>query len=184
MNVHLRALAASALRRLSLIGLLLIVVTTLGSWHIGLVEPGSAGDGVHQATCTPGIRKVEGVRLKVFCGPARARLRFQGRTYGFRNGSCRKTARSLTINVGVETLPHPPSTEPPRTSWFGAFLAASRDGTYHPGSSMFLFWSAPGLSFIFTAGDLHLTASRSRGTFSGLFYGRGITGSASGSFAC
>jgi hypothetical protein len=48
---------------------------------------------------------------------------------------------------------------------------------------MFLLWSAPGLSFIFEAGDLHLTANRSKGTFSGLFYRRGITGSASGSFS-
>jgi hypothetical protein len=165
--------------------MLLIVVTALGSSDIGLlVDTGSAGGVVHQAACTPGFRKVGGVTFKVFCGPARASLRFQGKAYSFRNGSCTKTSRSLTINVGVETLPHPPSTEPPRTSWFGAFVAAGRDGTYHPGSSMFLFWSAPGLSFIFTAGDLHLTANRSKGTFSGLFYGRGITGSAFGAFSC
>jgi hypothetical protein len=124
------------------------------------------------------------VRAKVFCGPARASLRFQGKTYDFRNGSCTTTARGLTINAGVETLPHPPSTEPPRTSWFGAFVAARRDGTYHPGSSMFLFWSAPGLSLGFTAGRLRLTANRSAGTFSGLFYGRGVSGSAFGSFSC
>jgi len=165
------------LRRLSLVGILLVGVA-------GLLDAGSLGGATHRAACTPGIRKVGAVRFKVFCGPARATLRFQGKTYSFRNGSCTRTSRSLTIDVGVETLPHPPSTEPPRTRWFGAFVAARRDGTYHPGSEMFLTWSAPGLSFLFTAGKLRLTADRSRGTFSGQFFGRGITGSASGSFSC
>jgi len=170
-------------RRLSPLGVFLFVVAALGSSHVGP----AAGDSVRAArlaTCTPGVRKSGNVKFKVFCGPAHATLRFRGKTYAFRNGNCVKTATGLTVNVGVETLAQPPSTDPPRTSWFGAFVAAKRDGTYHPGSSMFLFWSAPGLSFIFTAGTLHLTGSRNSGTFSGLFYGRGTTGSATGAFSC
>jgi len=125
---------------LSLIGTFLIVVAALGSWDIGVVEARTAGNAMHQASCTPGIRKVRGVSFKMFCGPARAKLRFNGKTYGFLNGNCTKTSNSLTINVGVETLPHPPSTEPPQTSWFSALVAAGHDGSYHPGSSAFLSW--------------------------------------------
>jgi len=130
------------------------------------------------------------VTLKVFCGPARATVRYRGKTYSFRNGSCVTVANALTVNVGVETFAHPPSTDAPRTSWFGATIFASRDGTYQAGSALTLSWSAPGFSFLFTAGTVHVSAGRSRGAFSGQFYGRGSFGghgsfaAASGSFSC
>lgn len=93
------------------------------------------------------------------------------------------------MKIGAEWLPYP-SPELPRTRFFGAIIDASHDGTYHLGTSLVLSWTAPGLSFIFTAGTLHLRSNRSGGTFSGLIGGRDIyadgitTGSASGSFSC
>ena len=79
---------------------------------------------------------------------------------------------------------NPLSSAPPRTSSFGALIAASRDGTFHAGSSVGVSWTAPGHAYLFAAGSLHLAGNRNRGTFSGLFYDRGATALASGSFSC
>jgi hypothetical protein len=182
-------------RRLSLAGASLIVFAAL-SLYVGLAGSGSARAVAHRVNCTPGARKSGNVKVKVFCGPARATVRFGratyvygGRTYAFRNGRCVKTARTLYINVGVQWLPYP-STELPRTRFFGLIIDATRDGTYHPGSSLILSFTGPGFAFFLNAGTLHLTANRSRGSFSGLIAGRDVyaygfaTGSASGSFSC
>jgi hypothetical protein len=158
---------------------------------------GAAPAGVQRADCTPGLRKSGTVKVRVFCGPAHAAVRFGrdtyvygGRTYAFRNGSCMKTARTLYVRIGVQWLPYP-STELPRTRFFALIIDASRDGTYHTtGSSLILSFSAPGFAFVLTAGTVHLTGDRSSGSFSGLIGGRDVyaysltAGSVSGSFSC
>ena len=67
--------------------------------------------------------------------------------------------------------------------YLGAVIGASRDGTYR-NNQQFISWAVPGIGGYFYKSVLHLTANRSRGTFSGQFYGGGIIGTASGSFSC
>ena len=108
-----------------------------------------------RATCTPGIRTVGAAKVRVYCGPAHAEVRARGRTYSIRNGSCVKKAGTLIVNIGIATLANPLSSAPPRTSSFGALIAASRDGTFHAGSSVGVSWTAPGHAYLFAAGSLH-----------------------------
>jgi hypothetical protein len=164
--------------------ILLAVAVEVGASPGGVADATSARDAVGRATCTPGTRTVGAVKVRVYCGPAHAEVRARGKRYSIRNGSCVKKAGTLIVNIGVATLANPLSTAPPRTSSFGALIAAGRDGTFHAGSSVGLTWTAPGHAYLFTAGTLHLAGNRTRGTFSGLFYDRGATASAFGSFSC
>jgi hypothetical protein len=168
-------------QRLAWIVIVLIAVVVV---YVGAADATSARDAMGRATCTPGIRTMGAAKVRVYCGPAHAEVRVSGKTYSIRNGSCFKTASTLVVNIGIATLANPLSTAPPRTSSFGALIAASRDGTFHAGSSVGVVWTAPGHAYLFTAGSLHLADNRDRGTFSGLFYDRSATGTASGSFSC
>lgn len=100
------------------------------------VWAGSSAATPSRAGCTEGMATMKGVDVRVFCGPARATVKFAGKTYHVRNGRCQKTPGgggfgiAFTVNLGMQQLPPPPASAPAKFSYFGVGLEKAKGGTY------------------------------------------------------
>jgi hypothetical protein len=72
-------------------GVLWAAVTALGA-------PGSA------AACVPGIKKINGVSARTFCGPAKAMVKINGKAISFSGGECSKSVGLFSVNIGTVVL--------------------------------------------------------------------------------
>ncbi len=84
------------------------------------------------------MRSVDGVRARVFCGPATATVRVGGKAYTFRNGVCERRPLYFDVNIGVVSLV---PGKKGSTTYFGLVVgrapgfgpnvpAAGKDGSY------------------------------------------------------
>jgi hypothetical protein len=140
--------------------------------------------------CKPGVKTQDGVTVRVFCGTARATVRFRGRTFTFRNGNCVVgPPGDFFVGMGTEPLEATPTGFPAFT------LTLTRDlgrRTY----SAILVWSSGGKAYVPRPGTtVRLGGDRSSGSFSyrGLVGVLGAPGSViagypnakvTGSFSC
>jgi hypothetical protein len=130
------------------------------------------------AACKPGVQKVGKVIYRVYCGPASASVKFEGKTYAFSNGSCVRAGitKVFTLSIGKLTL----SKGKPRYSYFGVTVpSANHDGTYR---HAIVTWALGGKRHSLSNMTLRLRNDQTRGSFSGRVAGtRGVV---TGAFRC
>jgi hypothetical protein len=118
------------------------------------------------------------VRVLVFCGPAKATVKFSGKSIEFRNGTCQLSKRgTFSVNVGRATL----GRAKPKFTYFGISISkARRDGTYK-GAAIGFQWRRKSYSVL--GNTVKLRDRHTRGTFSGRL-GRAGSARVTGSFSC
>jgi hypothetical protein len=130
------------------------------------------------AACKPGVQKIGSVTYRVYCGPASASVKFGGKTYAFRDGTCVRAgiAKVFTLSIGKLTI----SKGKPRYSYFGVTVpSANHDGTYH---RAIVTWAFRGKRYSLANMKLRLTNDQTRGSFTGRATGK--RGMVSGAFRC
>lgn len=124
-----------------------------------------------------GLEVMDKTNIIVFCGSAKATVKFNGKTYHFTNGACYKAVGSLNVGIGkyTTTITHPPYF----TSLY-LVVPATQDGTYRLGVLTVQF---KGKSYETTASTKVIVKNkRSRGSFAGKFTKGGPT--FTGTFTC
>src|SRR5206468_13017366 len=71
---------------------------------LGAVLAVTAGVAHSHVACTAGQTTVDGHSAITYCGPAKVTVRVGGKTYAFKGGSCVKTSKSLSVNIGTVVL--------------------------------------------------------------------------------
>jgi hypothetical protein len=140
-----------------------------------------------RADCTPGVTTYGSTNARVFCGPAKATVRIGGKTLKFKGGSCERTSKYLSINIGTVVLG---TTTKKKPDYFGLDVGAypgstakpaGHDGTYSGGVIAIDFG---GKSYLLRGDTAKITLSggRTKGTFSA----GGLLGSSggTGTFSC
>lgn len=136
-----------------------------------------------RTSCTPGVRVVDGLRSRVFCGPATATLRVGGKEYTFRNGACERKPLYFDVNIGVVSLV---PGKKGHTTYFGLVVgrapgfgpsvpAAGKDGSY---SGATIAIDVKGTGYALRSDSiLKLRNGRTAGSFAGkTFDGKAVTG--------
>jgi hypothetical protein len=126
------------------------------------------------AACTPGVRSIDGLPVRAFCGPAKATATLGATTFRFTRGSCEAGAR-FTLNIGVLSF-----ASKARLSYFGVSLPAARAGTYAGRQATLSFSTGATRASLSptTAAQIVLKPGLHSGTFSGKdLSGRPVKGS-------
>jgi hypothetical protein len=165
----------------------MLLVAVAGAAGLTLVGARAAVGQRAASGCTPGIIKYGGVSARVFCGPAKATVKYHGMLWKFTNGSCERGSTYLAVNVGTVVLG---KSSKPNPDYFGMDVGkfpgstnppASKDGTYTGGVLAILHGAKPPLV---DARKLKVTLSggRTKGTFTApVLFG---SGTLTGSFSC
>jgi hypothetical protein len=95
-------------------GLGLALTATLGATNVRAA-----------AACKPGPTTINGQPAEVFCGPATATVRVQGKTLHFTGGTCTKAFSRLLVSIGTEILTRATVQTQP---YFGASLPLKPGG--------------------------------------------------------
>ncbi len=141
-----------------------------------------------RTACTPGVISYGGAQARVFCGPAKATIHVGGKTLTFKGGSCERTSKYLTVNIGTVVLGQTNKAKP---DYFGLDVGqvpgstskpAGSDGTYIGGV---LVLDKGGKSYAVRGDTLKITLSggRTKGTVSGALLFGG-SGAVTGTFGC
>jgi hypothetical protein len=124
-------------------------------------------------TCVPGVKTINGVSARTFCGPAKATVRVNGKTISYAGGACSTSIGLFTVNIGTVVL----GTLKNAREYVGV-TAKAKAGTQsrqtiavvHAGKSQGII------------GTVTLKAGLKQGTFAGKAFGS--TEMISGSFTC
>jgi hypothetical protein len=133
----------------------------------------AAGSVGTAAACVPGVKKINGVSARTFCGPAKATLRMHGQTVAYKGGACSKSIGLFTINVGTIVLGNLKN----KPEYFGITVDAKAGTQANEGVSV----THAGKSLAIM-GTVTLKAGLKSGTFSGKVFGSPAR--ISGSFTC
>jgi hypothetical protein len=146
---------------------------------------GIAGPASGAKKCKPGVHKFDGsTKARTFCGPARASVNLTQPAVKFKPGSCEKTKKYVTVNIGTIVLG---PTNKKKPEYFGLTVGetpaggtpAPKDGTYDHATISFQHKNK---GYALGNATVTLTNNRTRGTFSGTIVGQqGVT---TGSFRC
>jgi hypothetical protein len=136
---------------------------------------------VGATACKAGVRKLNGVPARTFCGPATARVLAGATTFVFTGGNCVTTAKYVSVNIGTVVLGQTTHRQP---NYFGLDIGripgsssppAGKDGTYRSGTVLTIEFA--GKSYDVLTGVAVLKGHRTRGTVKGkTFSGRALTG--------
>jgi hypothetical protein len=55
-------------------------------------------------SCVPGVKAINGVSARTFCGPARATVKVNGKTISYTGGACSTSIGLLSVNIGTVVL--------------------------------------------------------------------------------
>jgi hypothetical protein len=66
--------------------------------------PFASGSPQAGAACVPGVKKINGVSARTFCGPAKATVKVNGSTVSYRGGECSKSIGLFALNIGTVVL--------------------------------------------------------------------------------
>ncbi len=129
MNRYLPRPTLNAARRTGLAVALAVSLTAAA------VRVGNSPATPSRGGCTEGVTTLKGVDVRVYCGPARATVKFAGKTYHIRNGRCQKASGggfgiAFVVNLGIQQLPPPAASAPAKFSYFGVGLEKAKGGTY------------------------------------------------------
>ena len=125
------------------------------------------------ATCVAGVKKINGVSARTFCGPAKATIRINGKTIAYKGGQCSKSSFGWSINIGTVVL-GPLAKKP---EFFG-ITARAKAGPQTDGA-VAIVHLGKGLSVL---GTVTLKPGLKSGTFSGKVFGDPTR--ITGSFTC
>jgi hypothetical protein len=141
----------------------------------GLVLAASALAAPQRATaCVAGVKKINGVSARTFCGPAKATVRVNGKTVSYKGGECSKSSFGWSINIGTVVLGNLKN----KPEYLG-ITAAAKAGTQTKGTVAVVH---AGKSLAVTSSTITLKSGLKSGTFSGK--GFGASTRVSGSFSC
>jgi hypothetical protein len=142
---------------------------------------------VARQACTPGITSVGGVTARTFCGPAKATADVGGKTLVFKGGSCERTSKYLSLQIGTVVLGQ---TKKKKPDYFGIDVGAypgsttkpaAKDGKY-VGGVIAIEYQGKGYLLRGDTAKITLAGGRSRGSFTAsILFG---SGSAGGTFSC
>jgi hypothetical protein len=126
------------------------------------------------AACVAGVKKINGVSARTFCGPAKASVHINGKTVAFKGGECSKSSFGWSINIGTVVLGNLRQ----KPEYFG-ITAAPKAGTQSNGA-VAVVHAGKGLAV--TGSTLTLKPGLKGGTFSGKVFGAPTR--VTGSFTC
>jgi hypothetical protein len=133
----------------------------------------ASGSPYAAAACVPGVKKINGVNARTFCGPAKAAVKINGSTVSYKGGECSKGIGLFTVNIGTVVLGNLKN----KPEYLGVTATAkvgvqSRQtvAVVHAGKSKSI------------VGTVTLKAGLKSGTFSGKVFGSSAV--ISGSFTC
>jgi hypothetical protein len=133
----------------------------------------ASGSPQSAAACVPGVKKINGVTARTFCGPAKATVKMNGKTISYSGGNCSKSLGLFAVNIGTVVL----GTLRNKPEYFGVTAGAkpgvqTRQGVsvVHAGRSQAII------------GTVTIKAGLKAGTFAGKVFGSSKT--ISGSFTC
>jgi hypothetical protein len=148
----------------------LIAVASAAALVVGVA--GGHGATLRASGCKEGMTTLNGAPVRVFCGPATASLTINGKPAKFSQGSCAKTSKYFSINIGTVVLG---TTKKPKPDYFGMNVgqvlgdtsvpAAGHDGTYSKGVVLAFDYNGKGSAV--TTATVKLQGSRTHGTFVG-----------------
>ena len=136
------------------------------------------------------VTTVGGAMVHVYCGPARATVKFGGKTLTFKGGNCGVANGSgfqgWGLGIGKYTVPP----AKPKFKYFGvAYIGSPKAGTYKKGEFVVTFF-LPGKTYTIIGSPLGkpsmtvtVTKGAKKGTFSGRLNGAGGP-PVSGSWSC
>ena len=124
-----------------------------------------------RTSCSAGVKTVNGLTERTFCGPAKATVHFGAKTFSFKGGNCAKSGPYYAVNVGTVVLG---ITTKPKPNYFGLDIGK-------PGTDV-LALDYGGKAYLVLGTTLKVTRSGSHGTFSGT--GFGGSPKVTGSFSC
>jgi uncharacterized protein (DUF2141 family) len=139
---------------------------------LGALAASSSAAG-QTAGCVPGVRTIDGVNARVFCGTAKATVHVGAKTLSFANGACDTSSFGYSVNIGTFFAGTSKSTRP----YFGLAVEKAKPGTYARQTVSFRSGGVSRSAFV----TVTLKTLRS-GTFSGsvIFGGPRV----SGTFSC
>jgi hypothetical protein len=133
----------------------------------------ASGSTESTTACVAGVKKINGVTARTFCGPAKATVKMNGKTFSYRGGECSKSSGLFAVNIGTVVLGNLKN----KPEYFGVTASAksgsqARQGVtvVHAGKSQAII------------GAVTLKAGLKAGTFSGKVFGSSKV--ISGSFTC
>jgi hypothetical protein len=151
---------------------------TFAALVIGLAVAGSGA--ARSSACKAGVRKLNGVPARTFCGPATARIQIGGKTFAFAHGNCVSTAKYVSINIGTVVLGQTTRHQP---NYFGLDIGripgsgsppADKDGAYRSGTVLTVEYADK--SYDVLSGVAILQGQRTHGTIKGnTFDGRALS---------
>jgi hypothetical protein len=176
-----RADMRATLCLLALIVTLLMALAGCGGSAAGGAGTGAGtSTGSHQAGCVAGVKEINGVNTRQFCGPATARATANGQTLSWSNGECTTTGEAFSVNIGRVILGSDAAAKELKKQYdyFGITLQATQDGTY---SKAVIAFDYQGQSYALITNTLTLSGGLKQGSFTGADV-KGV--SVSGSFTC
>jgi hypothetical protein len=126
------------------------------------------------SSCVAGVKKINGVSARTFCGPAKATVHINGKTVFYKGGACSKSSFGWSINIGTVVL----GTLAKKPEYFGITTGA-KAGTQSNGAVAVVHG---GKGVAVTGGAITLKAGLKSGTFSGKVFGAPTR--VTGSFTC
>ena len=130
---------------------------------------------------------VGGVTARTFCGSAKATVHIDGKTLSFKGGSCERTSKYLSLQIGTVLLGQ---TKKKKPDYFGINVGAypgsttkpaAKDGKY-VGAVIAIDYKGKGYLLRGDTAKVTLAGGRTRGSFTAtVLFG---SGSGSGTFSC
>ncbi|HEV8190882.1 MAG TPA: hypothetical protein VGP82_05290 [Ktedonobacterales bacterium] len=170
---------------LCLFGVMIALVAMLagcgGSSTGGASTSGGTSTSGGQTTgCVAGVKEINGVNTRQFCGSAKAQATAGSQMLSWSDGDCQKVNGTFTVNIGriVLGIDDAAKALKKQYDYFGITLEATKDGTYKNAALAFDY---KGEGYALISNTLTLSGNLTKGTFSG----RDLTnGAVSGSFNC
>jgi hypothetical protein len=125
------------------------------------------------ATCVAGVKKINGVPARTFCGPATATVKLGSTNVAYKQGACSKSAAGFTINIGTVVLGNLKK----KPEYFGITVQATAGA--HANSGVAVVHAGKSYAVL---GTVTLKAGLKSGTFSGKVFGSPTK--IAGSFSC
>jgi hypothetical protein len=155
---------------------LLVAAVALGSalaWNVAWAAPSGSA-------CTPVSTSVRGHPGTIQCGPASAVVRFQGKTFRFRGGTCKIDGASFSLYVGTRVVGG-------RSNRLFFVELPRRAATRYAPLSAVIGVQVDYFSYQWQTGTLTLISGAGRGTFNGTLMAvrsKKPSGRFSGAFSC
>ena len=133
----------------------------------------ASGSAPSVTACVAGVKKINGVSARTFCGPAKATVKLNGRSVFYKGGECSKSIGLFSVNIGTVVLGNVKN----KPEYFGVTASAKAGVQARQGVSVVHVGKSRSM-----IGTVKLNAGLKGGTFSGKVFGSSAV--ISGSFTC